>query len=220
MPLMDRLLEIIPVLNRDWRSKLADGVLAAAVLYLTWLMVALSIDPVNAIFGTPGLLVLVLGLMAISLYALQQALNNQHSDPTRAWYGTAGGFLAWAVVSVSAHFGIPVEKAAGMILLIMLALIVVVLWRVLPTGPRFFALAFLLNWLANLGMHASEVLAHFSPFFTLLYRATGYLSLLAGLLELGWILFFTRRRIERISGALALWFLVSLSLYVFRGKLF
>ncbi len=217
---MHREWNLLPLINRDWRSKLTDGVLAAALLYLTWLTVALVIGPVKAMFGAPGLLVFVLGLMAVSLYALQQALNNHHPEPTRAWFGTVGGFLAWAVVSVSANFGLPVEKAAGLILVIMLSLIVALLWRVLPAGPRLFSLAFLLNWLANLVMYAEVVLAKISPVFTLLYRATGYLSLLFALLALGWILFFTRQRIERIGGALGLWFLISLALYVFWGNLF
>lgn len=210
----------LPELSRAWRSKLVDGVLAAVVLYLTWLIVAITLEPIKVAFGAPGLLVYVLGLMAVALYALQQSLSHQHSEPTRAWFGLAGGFLAWAVVSISGRLGLPVEKAAGAILYIMVALIVVLLWRVLPIGPRFFGLAFLLNWLGSIIMHAGKVLAQFSPVFDLLYRATGYLAILFGVLGLGWILFFSQRRIERIAGALGLWFLASLAVYVFWGSLF
>ena len=57
----------------------------------------------------------------------------------------------------------------------------------------------------------ARVLAEYSPVFTLLYRATGFLAVLFALVGLGWILFFTRRRIERISGAIGVWFLLSLA---------
>lgn len=217
---MQREWKRIPHLSRDWRSKLVDGMLSSFVLYMTWLLVALTIDPLRASFGRPGLLVYVLGLIAVSIYALQQALVSQRSDPTKAWFGTTGGFLAWAVISVSENFGLPVEKSASLILIILVSLILVVLWRVLPTGPRFFGLAFVLNWLGSILMHSGKVLAAVSPVFTLLYRATGYISILFVVLVSIWILFLSRRRIERVSGALGLWFFISLALYVFRGKLF
>jgi hypothetical protein len=217
---MQREWQFLPEINNDWRSKLVDGVLSAFVLCLTWLVVALSIGPVEVIFGTPGLLIYVLGLMAIAVYSLQQSMNNHHAEPTRAWYGAAGGFLAWSVVSVSAHFGLPVQKSSGLILIIMAGLIVAELWRVLPVGPRFFCVALLLNWLGSICMHIGGVLSRYSPIFTLLYRATGYIAILLALLGIGWVLFLTRRRIERISAALVIWFLVSLALYVFRGNLF
>jgi len=207
-------------ISRDLRSKLIDGVLSAIILCFTWLTVSLSISPVETTFGAPGLLIYVLGLMAISLYALQQALVNRRSEPTRAWFGMAGGFLAWAVVSICAYFGLPVVKSASLILIMMLSLILILLWRVLPIGPRFFGLAFVLNWLISILMHGGKLLTMFSPVFTLLFRATGYISILFIFLVLGWILFVTHRRIERVIGALSLWFLVSLALYVFRGNLF
>jgi hypothetical protein len=217
---MQREWQYLPDVNHEWRSKLMDGVLPALVLCLTWLVVAISIAPVEVIFGAPGLLVYVLGVMAFAVYSLHRSLNNHYAEPTQAWYGTAGGFLAWSVVSVSAYFGLPVQKSASLILIIMAGLVVAELWRVLPAGPRFFGLAFLLNWLGAISMHIEEVLAPYSPVFTLLYRATGYIAVLLVFFVVGWVLFLTRRRMERIVGALGIWFLVSLALYVFRGNLF
>jgi hypothetical protein len=208
-------------LDREWQSKLVDGVLVAVILCLTWLIVTLTIRPIEVHFGMPGLLVYVLGLMAISMYALQQALVARRSDTTRAWYGIAGGFFAWTVIAVSTHLGLPVSHPAGLVLIMMVSLIIGLMWRpVLPVGARFFSLTLLLNWAGYVIMSAEERLSAFSPFFTLAYRATGYLSILLAVLALGWILFLTRRRVQRISGALAVWFLVSLALYVFMGDLF
>ncbi len=206
----------------EWWSRLIDGILASAILVLTWLTIALSVRPISVIFGPPGLLVYVLGLLAVAMYALQHALTPRRSVTARAWFGITGGFLAWSVVEVSGYLGVPVTpRLAGLVLLIMAALIVGLLWRtVLPVGARFFSLMFLLNWTEHALMHFQETLAGFSPIFKLTYRATAYLALIGAVLVLAWILFQSRRRIDRISAALTVWFLVSLAIYVFRGALF
>ncbi len=206
----------------EWWHRLVDGILASLALVLAWLMVAITIRPISVAFGPPGLLVFVLGLLAVSMFCLQQALVPGRLDTTRAWYGIAGGFLAWVVTEVSIYLGIPVlPNLAGLIPLLMAILIVMLLWRtVLPTGARFFALTFLLNWAGHVFMRIEEMLAAYSPIFELIYRATAYLALLAVLAVLFLVVFQTRRRIQRISGALAIWFLVSLAIYVFRGGLF
>ncbi len=86
---MQREWQFLPELSREWRSKLFDGVLATVVLCLTWLIVTITIRPVEVAFGAPGLLVYALGLVAAALYGLQQALSRAHSEPTRAWFGMA-----------------------------------------------------------------------------------------------------------------------------------
>jgi len=206
----------------DWWSKLTDGLLAATILILLWLMIALAIRPIAVAFGPPGLLIFVLGLLAVAMFSLQQALVPGRLDTTRAWYGIAGGFLAWAVAEVCIYLGVPLmPNLAGLLPLIMVILIVTLLWRpVLPVGARFFALTFILNWSEHAFIRIEEMLAAYSPIFELTYKAIAYLALLAVLLVLSWIVFRTRRRIQRISGALAIWFLISLALYVFRGGVF
>jgi hypothetical protein len=156
------------------------------------------------------------------MFSLQQALVPGRLDITRAWYGIAGGFLAWSVAEVCIYLGVPLmPNLAGLVPLIMVVLIVTLLWRtVLPVGARFFSLTLLLNWIEHVFMQIGKLLATFSPIFELAYRATAYLAIFAVLLVLGWIVFQSRRRLQRISGALAIWFLVSLALYVFRGTLF
>ncbi len=217
---MQRELNAFPNINRDLRSKLIDGVMSTLMLCLMWLVIALSIRPVEVAMGRPGLLIYVLGLMSVAVLCLQQAQSVRRSEPTRAWYGMVGGFLAWAVVSVCEYFGLPIQNIAGLILLIMVALIVAQIWRGLSIGARFFSGAFLLNWLGTLLMNVGEMLAGLSPVFTLLYRSTGYIAILLALLGLGWILFLSQRRIERVTGALVLWFLVSVALLVYRGNMF
>lgn len=207
--------------SAEWWSKLTDGVLAALILFLLWLMVTLSINPITSAFGLPGLLVYVIGLMAVSMFSLHHALSNRHADTVRAWYGIAGGLLAWSVAGISAHLGGGQEpNHVSVILLMMTTLIFFQIWRFLPGGARFFCLTFFLNWAETVVMRGQEALAPQSPIFTLMYRMTGYAAVLAAVLVLGWILFHTRKRIQRINGALALWFMIILALYVFRGPLF
>jgi hypothetical protein len=208
--------------HRDWWSKLTDGVLTAALMILVWLTVALVTRPISLVLGKPGLLIFGLALLAAAMYSLQQALVPGRQDIIRAWYGIAGGFLAWSVAEVSSYLGVPIlPSLAGMLLLIMVVMIVGLLWRsVLPLGARFFSLVFLLNWTTYVLMRIQEVLAGFSPIFQLIYRATGYLAIFAIFLVLGWLLFQSRRRLQRVSAALAIWFLFTIALYVFSGSLF
>lgn len=220
--MQQRLIAILLQNNREWWSKLMDGVLASIALILLWLTIVLSVRPIEVMFGPPGLLVYVLVLLAVSMFSLQESLVSRHSDTTRSWYGIIGGFLAWLVVEVMNHLGVPLlPNLAGIILLLMVSMIVGLLWRnILPLGVRFFSLTFLLNWTEYIFMHVQGMLAHFSPIFTLTYRATGFLAIFFVILVLGWILFQSRRRIQRVSGSLTIWFLASLALYVFWGALF
>jgi hypothetical protein len=103
----------------------------------------------------------------------------------------------------------------------MASLVVGVLWRsVLPLGARFFFLTFLLNWAGYLFAAVQKELSPLSPVFALAQRAVGALCALATLFVISWILFRTRRRLQRLSGALVIWFLISMAIYAFHGSLF
>lgn len=208
--------------NRDAWEKMIDGVVVPVILSLTWLLVAIAAQSLASVFGTPGLLVYALCLLAVSMLALQQSLTYRLSETRRAWYGIVGGFFAWAVVALSARFGTSLQPGLdSMILLMMVALIVLLLWKsVFPVGVRFFSLTFLLNWLVFIFASVQEGLSAFSPVFTLFYRATGIAAILVALLMISWILFQSRRRIERLRGALIVWILISLVVYIFFGSLF
>lgn len=212
----------LPQKQKDWFSKLTDGILASVILLLLWLTILLGIRPISLHYGPPGLLVFVIGLLAVSMYAFQHSLTPRHGETIRAWYGMAGGFLAWFVVETVAYLGVPVlPNLAGVVIFILVALIVTILWRYgLPMGARFFAATFMLNWAGMVFMHYQGKLAQLSPIFSLTYRVTGYLSIIAVIFVLFWLLFQSRRRIHRLTGALLIWFLVSLAVYAFRGSLF
>ena len=214
--------DIQVAISRDGWSKLTDGLLAAVILYLLWLFVVLAIRPIEQRFGQPGLLVYTLGLLAVAMYALQQAIFQRHSETTRAWYGIASGSLAWSVMEVSTFLGAPIlANAGGVILMIMVSLIFTLLWRsALPLGMKFFGVTLLMNWAEYILMQVQSWLSSLSPIFALSYRITGYLALFGIVLAIGYIFSYSRRRLQRVCAALLVWFFASLALYVFWGSLY
>lgn len=220
--MLQRIHEWLSQNNREWWSKLTDGLLPVLIMILLWQTISLAMYAITATFNTPGLLVFVLGLLAISMFSLQQSIVQRHSETIRAWYGMVGGFLAWSVAEGCAQLGVPIlPNIAGVLMFIMVALIVRLLWRsVFPLGVRFFSLTLLLNWSAYIFLNVQEWLASRSPIFALSLRVTGIIALLTALLTVFWILFQTNRRFQRVSGALAVWFLLTVVFYTFRTAFF
>jgi hypothetical protein len=198
-----------PVLNRlrrDLYSKILDGLLPAVVLYLLLMLVLFSLAPIRVMFGGPGLLVYVLGLLAVAMYSLQRALSLGLSESTRAWYGIAAGVLAWAVVLISGLLE-PVADLGprGLVLLILVALVGALLWRQnLPLGGRFFWITFCANWSGSLFLFYFEIVSTWNPFLTLLFRLTGYAAAVGSGFLLAWMMLYSQRRIQRIWASLAM----------------
>lgn len=209
-------------INRDGWSKLTDGLLAAFILYLLWLLIVLAVRPIEQRFGQPGILIYTLGLLAVSMVTLQYSIFQRHSDPTRAWYGIASGLLAWSVVEVTAFLGAPImASAGGIIQMVMVSLVFMLLWRsALPLGMKFFGVTMLMNWAEHLWMQVQAWLSSLSPVFVVSYRITGYLALFGIVLAVGYIVTYSRKRIQRVSAALVIWFFASMALYVFWGPIY
>lgn len=203
--------------NRGLWSRMTDGIFSAALLLLVSITILLVIPPIEVLFGRPGLLIYMVCLLAVAMYALQQALIPLHTDTIRAWYGIAGGLLAWSVVVVNSALGVSILPNLGTIVfLVMVAMIVMLLWKnVLPLGARFFSLTFLISWAEGVFLSIQPWLASFSPIFALLLRLMGVLALAGAVFVSIWIILRSRGRIQRVSGALALWFLFSLFLSIF-----
>jgi hypothetical protein len=194
------------LLRRDLRSKILDGLLPAVVLYLLLMLILFGLGPIRALFGGPGLLVYVLGLLGVAMFSLQRSLALGLSETTRAWYGMAGGVLAWAVVQISGMLEPATELGLReVVLLILVALVGALLWRQsLPLGVRFFWITFCANWSGSLFLFFLERVADWSPVLTLLYRLTGYAAAMACTLVVAWMLLRSQRRIQRIWASLVI----------------
>jgi len=156
------------------------------------------------------------------MFALQHSIQEKNSHILRAWYGIAAGFLCWVVTEISMLLGTPLFPwPGGVVIIIMVALVFYILWiNGLPFGVKFFTAVFFLNWATHLFVELQEFFAFDSPVFTLTYRITGYAAGLGIFLTLGYILFNSKRRIERVCASVLVWFLFSLVIYIFRGRLY
>lgn len=201
--------------SQNFWSRLSEGCLSAAALFLAWLTVVMSVHPIEATLGEPGLLVYMLVLLALSMFSLQQGLVLKHREANRAWYGVIGGLFAWAVVEVGSYLGVLIlPDPAVFVLIIMVSLIVALLWRNgLTAGARFFFLTFILSWAQKVLVIIQESLASHLPSLSLAFHAIGILAVVAAVLLLGWVLIMPRRRIQLVYGALGIWSLFSLALY-------
>ena len=215
---MQRIVSLRQSLSPNLWSKLIDGILSVIILCLTWMVIAICIYPIESVFGMPGLLIYILGLLSVAMYSLQQSLVQRKSEPTRAWFGIAAGVICWAVIWISTHVGASLEFPATIIFLIMVGLIVILFWRTIFTiGPRFFSLALLLSWVGYAVMTALSLLAERSQIFMFFFQIAGYLALLCAILLTGWMILKSQRRIHQIIAALAIWFLLTVAIYVFLG---
>lgn len=219
--MIHRINRMIAYTTREEWSKFTDGILAALIMVLVWETITLVIPPIENSLGKPGLLVYALGLLAVAMASFQQALFSHHNEIMRARLGIAGGFFAWAVAEVSSVLGLPIfPNLAGMVIFMMVTLIIGLLWRVLPLGARFFSLVLILNWMEYIFLSIQQSLAPLSPVLSLSFRAVGIGAVFLAVLVIGWILFRTRRRMQRVSGAVALWFLIGLAARIFSSGIF
>jgi hypothetical protein len=207
------------MIGHDLRSKLLDGLLPALVLYLLLMLILFGLGPIAGHFGGPGLLVYILGLLAIAMFSLQRALSAGLSETTRAWYGMAAGVLAWAVVEISQMLEPASETGLRSgILLILAALTGVLLWRHgLPLGGRFFWFAFTVNWASRVFLSYLNAAAGWSDALMLFSRGLGFAAAAgtAGLLV--WLFAASTRRVQRIWASLAIVMLTVFAVIIFNG---
>lgn len=208
--------------RRDLRSKLSDGLLPAVVLYLLAILAVMPVQIIGRFWGRPGLLVYLLGLLAVAMYSLQRALVHRYSEVIRAWYGMSGGLLAWAVIDLATGMeNRPIYGPTPAILLIMASLITLLLWRpYLPVGARFFQAACLACGVRQMALFFIHSLSGGSPALQVFYLGLGIFSAAAGLLVLAWIFVFSEWQIQRMWAALAAALLALTAFAILAGGIF
>jgi len=191
-------------------------------LYLLIMLIVLSLNLIQQRFDGWGLFMYMLGLMAVAMFSLQRALVPRYAETTRAWYGIAGGMLAWAVAQIgSLADGSSLEGMSAILLLTMLSLTILLLWRqYLPVGTRFFAGVFLGNWAGHIFLTFFQQVSTWSPAIQVLYRAMGIALAVSAVGVLGWIFLFSERRIYRMWASLLAVFLLAGAIFVLNGRLF
>ena len=196
--------------------KISYGLLPAVVLVTLTIVMNLLIDPVLSAFGSPGLLVYTLGILAVGMIALERCVQMRYSETERAGFGIVAGLFLWfAVDSANRMEQIGLGIEVGLILLILAGLIVWTLWKpVFPMGVKFFALVFLLNWAARFMIGLQVQLATEFPLFSWTYQITGFAGLVGVLFFMLWILAQAESKIHHLWAAVGAWFSVLVLLII------
>lgn len=207
--------------REDLRSKVVDGVMASAILFILVILLALLVNPIRALFGQPGLLVYILILLAAAALCLEQSVLTRYPETTRAWYGMAGGTLAWTVIRLNNSLdNLSLTSNAAVLTLILLGVVVATLWRrILPLGVRYFSAVILLNWVGRLFLDVQTLFAQWLPFFRVSSSLSGVVALAGVIGSLIYIFFHSERRLERLGAALLAAFFMLLAVEALRGVL-
>lgn len=204
-------------IRRDLTSKFVDGLVPALILYLLNMLILMITSPLERFFGGTGLMIFVIGLVAVAMFSLQRSLWSRSSEVARAWYGMAGGLLGWWVIEASTFlenrslFGL-----TSFVVLIMASLMTGLLWRpFLPLGARFF----MASLLGLAGERVMIVFLHpfsgWSPVARLLYIGLGIGLIMALMGVMAWMFLFSERRIQRMGAALSMALLAIGVFYLF-----
>lgn len=148
------------VIFQNLRSKLLDGLFPAVVVFLILIAGQMIVSPIHTLWGEPGVMVLALVLLALSVFCLDAALSVIVSEKNRAWYGIMGGTTLWITISVLKQMGPTVlGETNSIFVLLVLLLVGAVLWRrVLPIGARFFFAVFVAQWIGFFLPQAQRIL--------------------------------------------------------------
>lgn len=205
-------------LEPDTRSKLYDGIVCFILIILMLVVANLLISPARY-FGTVGLLVYAVILLAIAIYCLEQAMNPELMEITRIRFGIFGGLLAWVMTTAASQIGYPViNQENGILQWMLVGLVVYRLWKpVLPQGVRFWLAVLLLNWLAQIIFYGEVYMTRYVPMIAQLYQGLGYVAVVAALGLLYWVLAVSKTRIQRCWGAVGLMFFAVLAFNFFLG---
>jgi hypothetical protein len=209
-------------LTQDIRSKLIDGLLASAVMVLCSMVMALLIRPVEILFGRPGLLIYTVLLLAIGMAALERCINPKFDEAQRAAWGLAAGLVAWSAIELSNMLGAQaLVSETGVLLLMLVGATVGILWRrVLPLGVRFTAVVLLSSWAGHLLIYGQIFMSGMDSSFNRIGQIAGFVVVGIAVLTLAWVFLESRTRLQRMSGAMVLWYCVIALIYIFRGGLY
>ncbi|NPV77078.1 MAG: hypothetical protein HPY59_11980 [Anaerolineae bacterium] len=209
-------------IQRDLASKLIDGIGTVVILLLLFGLLIFLQKPVDQVIGRPGLLAYAIVILAVSIFCLGRSVHARLSGVRQAWHGMIGGLLAWLVIWFTIELGgQTVSGLSATLGFLMTVLITATLWRqVLPVGVRFFSFTFLLNWFAWLLTLGVRVWFVRLVYLGEIFRVMGYLCLVGAVITMGWMLYYSERRMQRLWFGLWTWFFCLLMVMVFWGNLF
>jgi hypothetical protein len=203
--------------SQELRSKWVDGPLAIVLILALTAGLILLIRSSQAL-GDSGQVAYMLVCLGLSLFSLRGSLAEKAGEMRRAWLGLCGGMLAWAVIEMAQLLGFAaIEDAGGSVLFLLAACVLGLLWQSLPLGARFWMALFFMNWAGHVLIFTQRFLAQTVPVFTVTEKAMGFLAGLGIPVVFGLIFIRATSRVQRLWGAVWVWFLTAVIYYVFRG---
>jgi hypothetical protein len=204
---------------QDWRSKSLDTMATGGGLVVINFALVMFVSFVERVYGRTGLFEFAFILMVIAIFCLERATTLRLPETWRARSGILGGLLSWAIVELAHVIGQQNMSFFTEVVVLTLAILVTVtLWkRSFSTGLQFFILTFLFGWMVRIILSGFRQLQNgLLMAYDVLWWAAIVFSLLS-LGVIGWVMFRSRTRIQRLMIAVILWFCLMIVIYSLRG---
>jgi hypothetical protein len=200
---------------QDWRSKLLDTIAIGGGLVVINFALIMFVSFVERVYGRTGLFEFAFILMVIAIFCLERATTLRLPETWRARSGILGGLLSWVIIELALIIGQQnVSVFTEMVVISLVILVTVTLWRrSFSTGLQFFVLTFLFGWMVRIILSGFR---HLQNGLLMVYDVLWWAAIVFGLLSLGvigWTMFRSRTRIQRLMMAVMLWFCLMIVIY-------
>jgi hypothetical protein len=185
---------------QDWRSKLLDTIAIGGGLVVINFALIMFVSFVERVYGRTGLFVFAFILMVIAIFCPERYSR---------------GLLSWVIIELALIIGQQnVSVFTEMVVISLVILVTVTLWRrSFSTGLQFFVLTFLFGWMVRIILSGFR---HLQNGLLMVYDVLWWAAIVFGLLSLGvigWTMFRSRTRIQRLMMAVMLWFCLMIVIY-------
>lgn len=203
----------------DWRSKLLDTLAIGGGLVVINFALLMLVSFVERVYSRTGLFVFAFILIVFSIFCLERATTLRFPETWRARTGILGGLLSWAIVELARLIGQQnVSFLTEVVVLTLAILVTITIWkRSFSTGLQFFIISFLFGWMGRIILDGFLQLQNG---LLMAYDVLWWAAMVFGILSLGvigWVMFRSRTRIQRMMMAVMLWFCLMIVLYSLRG---
>jgi len=204
---------------QDWRSKLLDTLAIGGGLVVINFALLMLVSFVERVYSRTGLFVFAFILIVFSIFCLERATTLRFPETWRARTGILGGLLSWAIVELARLIGQQnVSFLTEVVVLTLAILVTITIWkRSFSTGLQFFIISFLFGWMGRIILGGFLQLQNG---LLMAYDVLWWAAMVFGILSLGvigWVMFRSRTRIQRMMMAVMLWFCLMIVLYSLRG---
>ncbi len=210
---------LVSQIKADSASKVNDGLTPPVLMILLTMLFNLTLLPIERAFKLPGLLVFVLLILALGAIALDRSIQVRHSLAERAFQGMLAGMFFWfAASSANRLASFVTTTQVNVIYLLLVSMVVIALWRVvLPTGVKFFAMVFLLNWAGRFLFTGQLALFRSWNLPSSIQFSYAWIAVICLLMIVIWMFLRSKYQVQRSWAAVGIWFCGMQALSLFLG---